>query len=139
MQRFFLYCLATTMLFIGMASSYGLAPPTQNLSRRHTLDRLVGVGSALSLVGFVAPPSAIAVAEIADDKPEEATQEKKARELKEKIAASKRNFRKADSYALERFTTVDYSCVADTGSPCKEPKSVFPTDNKIALDGKNSS
>jgi mannitol-specific phosphotransferase system IIBC component len=128
MQRSVLRFLATMIMSIGMASSYGLAPGgTQTFSRRHALDRLVGFGS-ISLVGLVAP--SVLAAENTDENAE-TTEQKKARELKEKIAASKKNFRKADNYAKERFTTVDYSCVADTGSPCKEPKSVFPSDGKI--------
>ena len=114
---------------IGMASSYSVAPGAPTFSRRHALDRLVGFGS-LSLVGLVVPPAIAAETAESKSKPE-TMEEKKARALKEKIAASKKNFRKADDYAKERFTTVDYSCVADTGSPCKEPKSVFPSDGKI--------
>jgi hypothetical protein len=129
MPRFVLRFLATMILSIGMASSYGVAPGSPNFSRRHALDRLVGFGS-LSLVGLVTPPAVAAETAESNSKPE-TMEEKKARQLKEKIAASKKNFRKADSYAKERFTTVDYSCVADTGSPCKEPKSVFPSDGKI--------
>jgi hypothetical protein len=111
MQHFALRFLAAMTMSIAMASSYGLTPGTQTFSRRHALDRLVGFGS-VSLVVLVAP-SALA-AEKAENKPE-TTEEKKSRELK----------------AKERFTTVDYSCVAATGSPCKEPKSVFPSDGKI--------
>jgi hypothetical protein len=134
MQRFVppFLAICSMMLLIGTASSYGLAPSTKTFSRRHALDRLVGFGS-VSLVGLIAPP-ALAV-EKAEDNPE-TTKDKNARELKEKIAASKKNYRKGSDYAKERFTTVDYSCVADTGSPCKEPKSVFPSDEKIASDGK---
>jgi glutathione S-transferase len=121
-----LHFLATMMSLISMASAYGLVPPTQTFSRRHAIDRLVSFGS-VSVLGLVAPPAVAVEKQAEDDKPE-TPQEKKSRELKEKIAASKKNFRKADSYAQERFTTVDYSCVADTGSPCKEPKSVFPSD-----------
>jgi hypothetical protein len=137
MQRITLHFLATMMALMSMASVDGLVPTTstQTFSRRHALDRIVGLGS-VSLLVTVAPP-ALAVDKVAEeDKAEETPEQKKARELKERIAASKKNFRKADSYAQERFTTVDYSCVADTGSPCKEPKSVFPTDEKIRLDEK---
>ena len=81
---------------------------------------------------------AVSSIDITSDKPIESPQDKKARLLKERIAASKKSYRKADNYAYERFTTVDYSCVADTGSPCKEPKSVFPSDESIARDGKIS-
>ena len=129
--------ICTLMLVMGMASSYGIAPSTKKVSRRHALDRLVGLGISVSLVGFVAPPPALAdVENNAQDNNPETLKDKNARELKEKIAASKKNYRKGSDYAKERFTTVDYSCVADTGSPCKEPKSVFPSDEKIALDGK---
>mmetsp|Transcript_28986 Transcript_28986/g.52458 ORF Transcript_28986/g.52458 Transcript_28986/m.52458 type:complete len:135 (+) Transcript_28986:94-498(+) len=131
MQRFILYFLSTTVLLSGMASSYGIAPRRGTktpLSRRHLLDRIVSFGSGAALVGFVVSPAL--ASEKIDDKTE-TTEEKKKRELKEKIAASKKNFRTADDYAKERFTTVDYSCVASTGSPCKDPKSVFPSDGQL--------
>eukprot|EP00548_Thalassiothrix_antarctica_P016067 CAMPEP_0194179374 /NCGR_PEP_ID=MMETSP0154-20130528/12846_1 /TAXON_ID=1049557 /ORGANISM="Thalassiothrix antarctica, Strain L6-D1" /LENGTH=146 /DNA_ID=CAMNT_0038894707 /DNA_START=49 /DNA_END=489 /DNA_ORIENTATION=- len=102
--------------------------------RRNVLKYLAGF-SAVTLSSPSFP--AVAASEESPKKAgSETVEEQKSRLLKEKIAASKKNYRKADSYMNERFTTVDYSCVADTGSPCKEPKSVFPSDEKIRLDGK---
>mmetsp|Transcript_10413 Transcript_10413/g.15325 ORF Transcript_10413/g.15325 Transcript_10413/m.15325 type:complete len:147 (+) Transcript_10413:114-554(+) len=106
-----------------------------NQSRRAVLSTVVEgmcVIAATKLPALAAEETLIK----SEEKTEETAEERKARLLKEKIAASKRNYRKADSYTKERFTTVDYSCVADTGSPCKEPKSLFPSDEKIARDGK---
>lgn len=152
MQRHILILVAATtigLLQLDETSSYGLLAKPQTFSRRHVLNSLVGF-SGISLVTLVDAASAsVAVAEdeelvavssidITSDKEIESPQDKKARLLKERIAASKKSYRKADNYAYERFTTVDYSCVADTGSPCKEPKSVFPSDESIARDGKIS-
>lgn len=132
------------LLVLGVVSSaWGLSTPTTTTpasalqtpatfsTRRHALNSLVGFGGAtISLFGQPA------LAAAAKEGEEETVEEKKKRLLKERIAASKTNFRKADSYAQERFTTVDNSCIADTGAPCKQPKSVFPSDEQIALDGK---
>jgi len=106
---------------------------SQSISRRQVLDSLI-IGTTGVAASFLAvsPPPALAEEE---EIKEETAEERKARLLKEKIAASKKNYRKASDYMDERFTTVDYSCVADTGSPCKEPKSVFPSDEQIARDG----
>ena len=153
MQRFILLIIAATtigLLHLEKVSSFGLAPQrqTQTISRRHVLDSLVGF-SGVSVLALVAPPADAATADEQaavnnnssnsnsnSNSNIETPEDKKARLLKERIAASKKNYRKADNYAFERFTTVDYSCVADTGSPCKEPKSVFPSDESIARDGK---
>lgn len=129
MNKIFPLLFVSMLLSMKVASSYNLPPRKETFSRRHALDSLVGFTS-ISFVGAIVPFARAADAGKEKGKAE-TPEEKKARELKEKIAASKKNFRKADSYAKERFTTVDYSCVADTGSPCKEPKTVFPSDGKI--------
>jgi hypothetical protein len=144
-RRYFLSGLRSIILAWLMTSSYSFSTTktTQQqqqtfVSRRQTFKHLFEFSTILPLVDF----AAVAVAddtekEQGDAVPKtETPQEKQKREMKEKIAASKKNFRKGDSYAMERFTTVDYSCVADTGSPCKEGKSVFPSDEKIRVDGK---
>lgn len=46
----------------------------------------------------------------------------RAEQLKAKIAASKTNYRKADTL-YEQRKSVDYSCVSKTGSPCSGKES----------------
>ena len=121
------------------------SPPVQTAtntpSRRQALLHPFAVASAGFLFGSICDTPPTLAAPAAAKPTEETPEELKARQqllMKERIAASKKNYRKADSYAKERFETVDYSCVADTGSPCKEPKksAIFPSDEKIARDGK---
>ena len=101
-------CLST----LSLVTSYNIQRPPVT-TRRVALGKVFG-----GVVAVGAPIAATAAAEKGEETPEE----KKARELKEKIEASKKSFRKADSYVSERFKTVDYSCVSETGSPCKDPK-----------------
>lgn len=89
-----------------------------NIQRPSLSTRRVALGKVFGGVVAVGAP----IAAVAAEKGEETPEEKKARELKEKIEASKKSYRKADSYVSERFKTVDYSCVSETGSPCKDPK-----------------
>lgn len=133
--------IAITLLALLLQSTTVLSYSFNELptfSRRQLIKSSLAVGGSVG-VAVSTPLSTSATEETApttEEKREETPEERKARILKEKIVASKKNYRKVDSYTKERFSTVDYSCVADTGSPCKEPKSVFPSDDKIARDGK---
>mmetsp|Transcript_1645 Transcript_1645/g.2250 ORF Transcript_1645/g.2250 Transcript_1645/m.2250 type:complete len:148 (+) Transcript_1645:61-504(+) len=143
MQSKYKFLLVATTLSALLLQSRKVLSYTFNelptFSRRQLIKSSLAVGAISVGVAVSTPLSNSAMEETApktEEKREETPEERKARILKEKIAASKKNYRKVDSYTKERFSTVDYSCVADTGSPCKQPKSVFPSDDKIARDGK---
>ena len=40
--------------------------------------------------------------------------------MKQRIAESKKNYRKSTDLVKQRKDTTDYSCVSETGSPCPE-------------------
>mmetsp|Transcript_18974 Transcript_18974/g.39825 ORF Transcript_18974/g.39825 Transcript_18974/m.39825 type:complete len:208 (+) Transcript_18974:180-803(+) len=40
--------------------------------------------------------------------------------MKQRIAASKKNYRKSTDLVMQRKDVTDYSCVSETGSPCPE-------------------
>jgi len=69
---------------------------SQSIPRRQVLDSLIGTtaGVAASFLAISPPP---ALAEEEEIK-EETAEERKARFLKERIAASKKNYRKASEY-----------------------------------------
>jgi len=122
MRHFTIILLATALLMsLDMTSSYNLPQPNQSppsFSRREALDRLVINFGGVPLVGaalvtaFAPSPS---MAQAADDgqetkdkpgqqqKQPETEEEKKARIIKEKIAASKTNYRKPDGESKSPF------------------------------------
>ena len=83
--------------------------------RRHNLNLLSGV---------VLPPVPRRNA-IAEDTAPAMSDEDKAKadareRMAQRIAESKKNYRKPTDLVKERKDTTDYSCVAQTGSPCPE-------------------
>ena len=95
------------------STTHALAPthaPPRALQRRH----FVGAAAAAVLGG----PARAAFADEAEDEAAKKAAEKAKKEaLAAKIAASKTNYRRADTL-YEQRKSVDYSCVSKTGSPC---------------------
>ena len=104
------FCLLLTVVSHLLSGSHGWTG--MNIGHRRSFLKKLG-GSVVVISPFVAQ---------ADDKVSQEDKEKREKLMRERIAASKQNYRKADNYMSERFKTVDYSCVADTGSPCKDDK-----------------
>ena len=105
--------LRALLLFAAAASTTHALAPThapRALQRRH----FVGAAAAALLGG----PARAAFADEADDEAAKKAAEKAKKEaLAAKIAASKTNYRRADTL-YEQRKSVDYSCVSKTGSPC---------------------
>lgn len=102
--------LLATILVMSMdiASSYNLPPPnrsTQSFSRRDALERLGGIPFVGAAALVVSAPTAAQAAEDTKEKPE-TEEEKKARIMKEKIAASKTSYRKPDGESKSPFRLV---------------------------------
>ena len=92
--------------------SSALENPLEVLDRRTWV---LAMATAMSLT----PRDALAAEPIS---PEEAEAKRlKDERLKQKIADSKKTYRKADTL-YESRKTVDYSCVTSTGSPCPADK-----------------
>ena len=95
------------------STTHALAPthaPPRALQRRH----FVGGGAAAAVLGG---PVRAAFADEAEDEAKKAAEKAKKEALAAKIAASKTNYRRADTL-YEQRKSVDYSCVSKTGSPC---------------------
>jgi acyl-CoA reductase-like NAD-dependent aldehyde dehydrogenase len=91
---------------------------------------LIGTTLMTAAVVAVAPEPTLAMA--ADANADEAAQaaaaatKQAAKErMEQRIAESKKNYRKPTDLVRERKENTDYSCVAATGSPC--PEGMVPT------------
>ncbi len=101
------------------AAAFSAPQPAEGASRRSTFGTLAGL-----LSGVVLPPVPCRNA-IAEDTAPAMSDEDKARadareRMAQRIAESKKNYRKPTDLVKERKDTTDYSCVAQTGSPCPE-------------------
>eukprot|EP00536_Pseudo-nitzschia_multiseries_P007556 jgi/Psemu1/18206/gm1.18206_g len=78
--------------------------------------------AAFAMMGgvFLAPGLASAADEVTDE--QKAAAEAARERMRQKIAESKKNYRKTSDLVKTRKETTDYSCVAETGSPCPEGK-----------------
>ena len=68
---------------------------------------------------FVIPASARAIDDAVTDTEKKDAEAAKER-MRQRIADSKSNYRKSSDLVKQRKDTTDYSCVAETGSPCPE-------------------
>ena len=98
------------------ATAFSAPQPAAGASRRSILAGL--------LSGVVLPPVPRRNA-IADDAAPPMSDEDRAKaaareRMAQRIAESKKNYRKPTDLVKERKDTTDYSCVAQTGSPCPE-------------------
>jgi len=96
--------------------------PLSAVSSLTVVTRRSATFAVLGLV-FVSPGVALADAGTGVD--DDATQKDAAVEaakerMRQRIAASKKNYRKPTDLVKERKENTDYSCVAATGSPCPE-------------------
>lgn len=104
----------------------GAAAATEALSPRPvTLSKLSSSAvcrrSALTGILFFAGVPTMALAADANGEDDAAAQKAAAAErMKQKIAASKQNYRKPTDLVKDRKANTDYSCVSATGSPCVE-------------------
>ena len=97
------------LLLLSAAAILVLPSPTTSLAFHKISKRHSAVATRRDLLGMLAL-SGFAARGLADDAEAEA-------KAKARIAASKQNYRKADTL-LDQRKGVDYSCVAKTGSPC---------------------
>ncbi|GMI13836.1 hypothetical protein TrVE_jg10909 [Triparma verrucosa] len=106
------------LLLLSAATILVLPSPTTSLAFHKISKRHSAVATRRDLLGMLAL-SGFAARGLADDAEAEAKAKEKARNeaMKARIAASKQNYRKADTL-LDQRKGVDYSCVAKTGSPC---------------------
>jgi len=97
-----------------LSSPAGTVTPTEALVTRRS--------AAFAMVGsvFLAPGLAFAADEVTEA--QKAAAEAAKERMRQKIAESKKNYRKTSDLVKERKETTDYSCVAETGSPCLEKK-----------------
>mmetsp|Transcript_46171 Transcript_46171/g.53398 ORF Transcript_46171/g.53398 Transcript_46171/m.53398 type:complete len:163 (+) Transcript_46171:68-556(+) len=110
-----------------LSSAVGTTPEdttssTLVLTRRSVIfGAMVGVGS-FSGAAMLPPGVAVATFLSPDAQADKEAAEVAARKelMRERIAASKKNYRKSTDLVKQRKDTTDYSCVADTGSPCPE-------------------
>ena len=106
-----------------------LAPPmstTCTSNREDSFGSSSGVtvtrrSAALSLIGSVLAtgvftPGLVFAATDDNDAAAAAAKER----MRQKIADSKKNYRKSTDLVQQRKDTTDYSCVSETGSPCPE-------------------
>ena len=110
-----------------------LAPPMSTTTRACTPANRESFGSscsggvtrraaALSLIGSVLATGAITpglvfAATVDNDAGAAAANKER---MRQRIADSKKNYRKSTDLVQQRKDTTDYSCVAETGSPCPE-------------------
>ena len=115
-----------------------LAPPMSTTTRACTPANRESFGSscsggvvtrraaALSLIGSVLATGAITpglvfAATVDNDAEAAVAAAAAAKErMRQRIAESKKNYRKSTDLVQQRKDTTDYSCVAETGSPCPE-------------------
>mmetsp|Transcript_10978 Transcript_10978/g.25980 ORF Transcript_10978/g.25980 Transcript_10978/m.25980 type:complete len:127 (+) Transcript_10978:94-474(+) len=108
---------------VSLGSCSALAPLATPATTGKAVEPLVTRRSAaFAVMGaiFVAPGLASAADELTDA--QKAAAEAAKERMRQKIAESKKNYRKASDLVKQRKETTDYSCVADTGSPCPEEK-----------------
>ena len=124
---------------LSMGSSSALAPRTtpnaaspQSQAQTHTntqtpeafvVTRRSAIGSAIAVCAAAtisAPGRVLAAEELSAD--EKAAAEAAREKMRQRIEASKKNYRKGADLVKQRKETTDYSCVAETGSPCPEKK-----------------
>ena len=112
-----------------------LAPPMSTTTRACTPANRESFGSscsggvtrraaALSLIGSVlatgiVTPGSVFAATV-DNDTEAAVAAAAKERMRQRIADSKKNYRKSTDLVQQRKDTTDYSCVAETGSPCPE-------------------
>lgn len=112
-----------------------LAPPMSTTTRACTPANRESFGSscsggvtrraaALSLISSVLAtgvitPGLVFAATVDNDAEAVAAAAAKER-MRQRIADSKKNYRKSTDLVQQRKDTTDYSCVAETGSPCPE-------------------
>ena len=113
-----------------------LAPPMSTTTRACTPANRESFGSscsggvvtrraaALSLIGSVlatgiVTPGSVFAATV-DNDTEAAVAAAAKERMRQRIAESKKNYRKSTDLVQQRKDTTDYSCVAETGSPCPE-------------------
>ena len=111
------FALVVLFLLLPQSTSLAFHSISKHATRRDLL-------SVLALGGF-------ATRTLADDTQSEAKAQQagKARQdaaMKARIAASKQNYRKTNTL-MDQRKGVDYSCVAETGSPCKDKDSKSAT------------
>ena len=114
-----------------------LAPPMSTTTRACTPANRESFGSscsggvvtrraaALSLIGSVLATGAITpglvfAATVDNDAEAAAVAAANKERMRQRIADSKKNYRKSTDLVQQRKDTTDYSCVAETGSPCPE-------------------
>jgi histidine ammonia-lyase len=111
-----------------------LAPPMSTTTRTCAANResfgsscsggVTRRAAALSLIGSVLATGVITpglVFATTDDNDAEAAAAAAAKErMRQRIADSKKNYRKSTDLVQQRKDTTDYSCVSETGSPCPE-------------------
>ena len=108
--------MAMAILHCVPATAFSAPQPAAGASRRSILAGL--------LSGVVLPPVPCRNA-IAEDAAPPMSDEDRAKadareRMAQRIAESKKNYRKPTDLVKERKDTTDYSCVAQTGSPCPE-------------------
>jgi hypothetical protein len=112
-----------------------LAPPMSTTTRTCTSDResfgsscsggVTRRAAALSLIssvlatGVITPGLVFAATDDNNNDAEAAAAAAKER-MRQRIADSKKNYRKSTDLVQQRKDTTDYSCVSETGSPCPE-------------------
>ena len=101
------------------ATAFSAPQPAEGASRRSTLGTLTGLLSGVALLpvpcrSAIAEDTALPMSD--EDKAKADARERMA----QRIAESKKNYRKPTDLVKERKDTTDYSCVAQTGSPCPE-------------------
>lgn len=109
------------VLLISMRSYHALAPTSPSAVVRPPAESFVTRRSAAFTIMssvFVIPASSRAIDEATDVEKEDAEAAKE--RMRQRIADSKRKYRKSSDLVKQRKDTTDYSCVSETGSPCPE-------------------
>ena len=103
---------------ISLASCGALAPMTTPSSETSVTRR----SAAFAMIGsvFVAAPDLAFAADVDDAAAQKAAAEAAKERMRQKIADSKKNYRSTAALVKDRKETTDYSCVAETGSPCAQ-------------------
>jgi len=124
-------CSALALINSSSPSTVTVRASSTNEAFHHVVTRRSAAFSVLSCV-FAIPGLALAADELNVPVPvavvaqedvleSEAAKAEAAKErMRQRIAESKKSFRKPTDLVKQRKDTTDYSCVSDTGSPCAE-------------------
>mmetsp|Transcript_27283 Transcript_27283/g.58384 ORF Transcript_27283/g.58384 Transcript_27283/m.58384 type:complete len:134 (-) Transcript_27283:328-729(-) len=114
---------AAVVALISLGSSSALAPMTSSVSSPVETKSEAFVtrrSAAIAVIGSALAVPGLAFAANDQTEAEKAAAEAARERMRQRIAESKKNYRKGSDLVKQRKETTDYSCVAETGSPCPE-------------------